>query len=100
MTQERANATLFFSFPLIFIDPVDLPGLSAIGRKCLFGLGGVWGYLPDGKPYKYGSAVDEFVVIEVATSILEFADAGNTERANIWGCEIQVPLVCGWVEPA
>src|SRR5882757_9633669 len=102
-TKERTkakSASSFFCFAGVFVDPVHLPGLSAVFGEGLFGLGRVGGDLPHGESDEDGSAVDEFVVVEVGASVLELADAGNAEGADARGCEVDIPFVGIGIEPA
>src|SRR5882757_7932226 len=102
-TKERTkakSASSFFCFAGVFVDPVHLPGLSSVFGEGLFGLGGVGGDLPHGKPYEHGSAVDEFVVVEVGASVLELACAGNADCADVRGGEVDIPFAGIGIEPA
>ena len=78
--------------PRIFVDPVQLPGFSAVRGKSLFGLGGVGAHPPNGESDQDEFSVDLLLIVEVATAVLELTDAGNSQGADIGSGEIQVPL--------
>jgi hypothetical protein len=67
----------------------------------LFGLCRVRADPPDGKSHKHRPAIDQFIVIKVAAPVLEVADPRNaSQRPNVRGCEVDVPLVGPRIEPA
>ena len=74
-------------------DPVHLPSLSAIVRKRLLRTARIRSDLGDHKSNEDGSAIQCFLIEELATAINELADGGLTQYAIGAVGRIEAPLV-------
>src|SRR5258708_1051077 len=74
-------------------DPVHLPGLAAILRERLFKAEGLRGDVRKNKSHLDGSAVELFLVVELAAAIREPADHGLARCALAAVGPMDVPLV-------
>src|SRR6266487_4618598 len=87
--------------PRIFVDPVGFSGLASVVLKCLLRLRRVGRDAPDGKSHEDGFAVDRFLIVEVAATVLELTYTGNTAQRAAFRCrEIDIPLMRRGVVPA
>src|SRR5713226_6048577 len=78
-------------------DPVHFPGLASIVREGLFKTAGIRRDVRYNEPNKGGSAIQCFLVVEFAASILELADCGLAQGAVVAVGKIEAPLVGLWI---
>src|SRR5258708_20188109 len=74
-------------------DPVHLPGLAAILRERLFKAEGLRGDVRKNKSHLDGSAVERFLVVELAAPILEPAAHGLAQCAVPSAGPLAFPLL-------
>src|SRR6201999_2531491 len=83
--------------PGLIGDPVDLPGLAAIGRERLLEVGGGRRHLRPDEADQDVAAVDGVRGVELADAVLELADLGDVEPADLLVRPVDAPLMGHWV---
>src|SRR5271157_5890176 len=84
--------------PRLIGDPVDLPGLAAVVGEGLLEMGCVGSELGPVKANQDRLAVDGVLRVELADAVLELANLGRVENADLLVIPIESPLVgCGVV---
>src|SRR5262249_31444901 len=73
-------------------DPVDLPGLAAVGREGLLEPARVGSDVRDHEPHEGGPSADRLLVVELASSVPELADRGRPEPSAGAARDVQAPL--------
>ncbi len=87
----------FICQPCVCRDPVHFPSLASIVREGLFKTAGTRRDVRYNEPNKDGSAIQCFLVVEFAASILELADRGLAQGAVVAVGKIEAPLVGLWI---
>src|SRR5712691_3522682 len=90
----------FICQPCVCRDPVHFPSLASIVREGLFKTAGTRRDVRYHEPNQDGSAIQCFLVVEFATSSLEFADRGLAQSAVVAVGKIEAPLVGLWIVEA
>jgi hypothetical protein len=83
----------FIVYPCVRRNPVHFPSLASIVGEGLFETAGIWSDIRDKKTNKDRSAIEYFLVQELAVSILEFADCGLAQGTAVAAGKIETPLV-------
>src|ERR1700719_551171 len=87
----------FICHPGVCRDPVHFPSLASIVREGLFKTAGARRDVRYNEPNKDGPAIQCFLIVEFAASILELADRGLAQRAVVAVGKIETPLVGLWI---
>src|SRR5258708_21772138 len=78
-------------------DPVYFPSPASIVREGLLKTAGIRRDVRYNEPNKDGSAIQCFLVVEFAASILELTDRGLAQGAVVAVGKIEAPLVGLWI---
>ena|SRR5216683_4266349 len=90
----------FICHPCVGRDPVHFPSLASIVREGLLKTARIRRDVRYNEPNKDGSAIQCFLVVEFAASILELADRGLAQSAVVAVGKIEAPLVGLWIVEA
>src|SRR5258708_30770761 len=90
--------TGYIVHPSLVCDPVDFPCLASIGRVGLFEMGRIRRDVRPDKSNIDGSALPEFLIVELAAAILEFADhrLNGLAQPRILAFRQIMHALCGW----
>jgi len=83
--------------PGVCRDPVHFPSLASIVREVLLKTARIRRDVRYNEPNKDGSALQCFLVVEFAASILELADRRLAQSAAVGVGKIEAPLVGLWI---
>src|SRR5580704_14901592 len=83
----------FIAYARLICNPIDLPGLSTIGREGLFRVSRGRSDIRPDHPHKKSLAVKCVLAQKLTASISEFADVGRIQDAGLAAGPIEPPLV-------